>query len=208
MGRAYEMGRMDTKWLLSRLEQRNETIASLARAVGRDRAAMSRIVNGDQPLQLWMTPIIADKLGVTETELLSRTGELHMPVLSAAPIIPWHSVGAFAMTTARIEVSVNYERVFVPIASDTLIALKVNGDAMSALFPEGSIVAVDYAEKELHDNDIGVFAIEDRCVLRRFHTQRRRSWLTAEKIDRAGSEEPVGDVVGRIVSVPVLSRHA
>lgn len=199
---------MDTRWLISRLEARNESIASLARAVGRDRAAMSRIVNGEQPLQLWMTPIIAEKLGVSEAEILSRTGELNMPTLSAAPLIPWHSVGAFAMTKAPIDVSASYERVFVSQASDTLIALRVENDSMSAIVPPGSVIAVDYSAKDLIDNDIGVFAVGDRSVLRRYRSQRRKAWLVAESVGGVSKDEAVGDVVGRVVAVPFLSRMA
>ena len=197
-------GRMDTKWLLSRLEQRKETIASLARAVGRDRAAMSRIVNGDQPLQLWMTPIIADKLGVSETELLSRTGELSIPPVTAAPIVPWHSVGAFAVTKSRIDVSSSYPRVYVSIESDTLIALRVDTDTMQSLFPPGSIVAVDYSQKELNDQEIGVFAVSDHSVLRRYNVQRKRAWLSSDD----GDDDEVGEIVGRVVGVPILARTA
>lgn len=197
-------GRMDTRWLLSRLEQRKETIASLARAVGRDRAAMSRIVNGEQPLQLWMTPILAEKLGVSETELLSRTGELSLSPVTAAPIIPWHSVGAFAMTKSRIDVSSSYPRVYVSIESDTLIALRVDTDAMQSLFPPGSIVAVDYSQKELNDQEIGVFAVSDHSVLRRYNVQRKRAWLSSDD----GDDEEMGEIVGRVVGVPILARTA
>lgn len=195
---------MDTRWLLSRLEQRKETIASLARAVGRDRAAMSRIVNGEQPLQLWMTPILAEKLGVSETELLSRTGELSLSPVTAAPIIPWHSVGAFAMTKSRIDVSSSYPRVYVSIESDTLIALRVDTDAMQSLFPPGSIVAVDYSQKELNDQEIGVFAVSDHSVLRRYNVQRKRAWLSSDD----GDDEEMGEIVGRVVGVPILARTA
>lgn len=199
---------MDTKWLIGRLEARGKSIASLARAVGRDRAAMSRIVNGDQPLQLWMTPIISAELGVSEAELLSRTGELTMPKLSAAPLIPWHAVGAFAMTGQRVEVSPNYQRILVPVESDTLIALRIEGDAMSACFPDGSIIVIDYAEKDMNDNDIAVFATGEKSVLRRYHIHRKRQWLTKDGITGRDAEEPMGEVVGRVVSAPFISRYA
>lgn len=200
---------MDTKWLLSRLEQRGKSIASLSRAVGRDRAAISRIVNGEQPFQLWMTPIIAEELGVTETEVLSRTGELSLPPLSAAPIIPWHSVGAFAMMNAPIEISAQHERLIVPLDSQTLIALKVEGNGMSALYPAGSLIVVDYAQKTLQDNDVGVFAIGDRSLLRRYHVQRKREWLTCESLETSSDRiEGAGQIVGRVVSAPIIARVA
>lgn len=200
---------MDTKWLLSRLEQRGKTIASLSRAVGRDRAAISRIVNGEQPFQLWMTPIIADELGVTETEVLSRTGELSLPPLSAAPVIPWHSVGAFALMTAPIEITAGNERLIVPFDSQTLIALKVEGSDMSAVFPSGSLIVVDYAQKALENNDIGVFAVGDRSLLRRYHVHRKREWLTCESLEASHDRiEGAGQIVGRVVSAPIIARAA
>lgn len=201
---------MDTKWLLHRLEARNKSIASLARMVGRDRAAMSRIVNGEQPFQLWMTPIIASELGVSEAELLSRTGEVTIPTLSPAPIIPWHSVGAFAMTQARVEVATSYEKIMLSIDCDTLIALRIEDETMGACFPQGSVIAVDYSQKRLNNRDLGVFAMGDRCVLRRFGRQRSKPMLTAEHLSGPRHEtlsaEP--EVIGRVVAVPFLAPTA
>lgn len=199
---------MDTKWLLSRLAERNKSIASLARAVGRDRAAMSRIVNGDQPFQLWMAPIVADELGVTPTELLSRTGEVKLPPLTTAPLVPWHSVGAFAMTKTPIEITANYERIAIPGESATLFAIRLDDDAMNGIVPTGSVVVVDYSEKQLRDGELGVFAGGGRSVLRRYRKNRRRTWL--EGISEEGIEEqPLTDdteIVGLVVSIPVFAR--
>lgn len=199
---------VDKRWLLERIKQRGESIASLARAVGRDRAVVHRIIEGDQPLQLWMTPILAEKLGVTETELLSRSGELSLPPMSAAPVIPWHSVGTFSLTKTRIELSPNYERIMVPMTSETLIALKVSDKSMEGIFPEGSTIVVDYSEKDIRDNEIGVFANADRCVLRRYRVQRRKPYLAAEGLDGITEEEFAGEIVGRVVAAPFISRHA
>lgn len=199
---------MDKRWLLDRMAQRNETIASLARAVGRDRAVVHRILDGDQPLQLWMTPILADKLGVSETELLSHSGELSLPPLSGAPLIPWHSVGTFSMTNTRIELSGKYERVMVPIESETLIAIKIADKSMEGIFPVGSTIVVDYSEKDVRDQEIGVFANADRCVVRRYRMQRRKPYLAAEGLDGITEEEFSGEVVGRVVAAPFISRYA
>lgn len=198
---------MDTKWLLRRLEERGETVASLARAVGRDRAALSRIVNGEQPLQLWMTPIIADKLGVSDAELLRRTG-VRIPQMTPVPIVPWHSVGAFTITKARVDVSPEYERIAVPIESETMIAMRVDDNAMSAVFPAGSVVVVDYSQKDLRDAEIGVFITGNRAVLRRFNSQRRKTWLSTDSTSAKEKEEEVGEIVGPVVSAPIISRAA
>ncbi len=199
---------IDTRWLLKRIEERGESIASLARAVGRDRAVVHRILNGDQPMQLWMTPILSEKLGITETELLSRSGELNLPPLSCAPIIPWHSVGAFSMTKTHIELSSKYERIAVQIDSDTLIAVRVSDKSMDGLFPEGSIVVADYSQKDIHNYEVGIFTSADHCVLRRYRVQRRKPYLVAESVDGITEEEFCGDIIGRVVAVPLLSRHA
>lgn len=201
---------MDTKWLLTRLAERNKSIAGLARAVGRDRAAMSRIVNGEQPFQLWMAPIIADELGVTQAEVLSRTGEVKLPPLTSAPLIPWHSAGAFAMTAAPIDVNASYERVLVPGDSNTLIALRTDDEAMAGLLPVGSVVVIDYGQKDLRSGEVGAFALGNQSVLRKWRTNRRKKFLVAIGEDGEREQEVDGavEVIGRLTSVPVFARTA
>lgn len=198
---------MDSKWLTQQLEKRGKTIASLARVVGRDRAAMSRIVNGEQPFQLWMTPLVAEELGVSQIELLSHVGSLAMPSLSTAAIIPWHAASAFSMLNTPVDVGAARERIPVPLQSDTLIALRVEKDAISA-YPPGSLVVIDYAAKSLKDGDIGVFSVDDGTLMMRYRTRGKKIWLTSEPYQ--GTSETIEnkrfEIVGRVVSAPIVAQ--
>lgn len=70
---------MDKGWFKSALRKSGKTSADLAEAIGRDRAVISRIMNGHQALSLEYAKLIAAALGVPLDELLRRSGALEEP---------------------------------------------------------------------------------------------------------------------------------
>jgi SOS-response transcriptional repressor LexA len=202
---------IDTDWILGRLKERGQSIASLARAVGRDRAAMSRIVNGEQPWQPAMTSTVAEQLGVTDAELLSRLGLLSNEVTSI-PMLPWYCAGLFALSSRPIPLTNEGGGVLLlsGLQSATLIALQVEDCSLERTIPKGSVIVVDYSRKELPDWSIGVFAFGSGAYLRRFRREGQHSWLVKE--DFRGAEERIDAmdvaVVGMVVGIPKLAAFA
>lgn len=74
---------MDRDWLKKRLRIQGKTSADLAEAINRDRAVVSRIMNGHQELTLDQAKIFATELGVEVSEVLQRSGLTDAPVAQA-----------------------------------------------------------------------------------------------------------------------------
>lgn len=65
---------MDTTWIKHKLKSMGATQEQLARAIGRDRAVVSRILQGKQHLRLDWAQAFAKVLEVSSAELLHRSG--------------------------------------------------------------------------------------------------------------------------------------
>jgi transcriptional regulator with XRE-family HTH domain len=74
---------MDKDWLKRRLRVEGKTSADLAVAIGRDRAVVSRIMNGHQQMTIDQAKIFAAELGVDVAEVLQRTGMTDAPTAQA-----------------------------------------------------------------------------------------------------------------------------
>lgn len=65
---------MDVTWFKQAQKRAGLTSFDLGEAIGRDRTAISRIINGTQPITFEQARIFADKLGVPLTEMIERSG--------------------------------------------------------------------------------------------------------------------------------------
>lgn len=74
---------MDKDWLKKRLRIAGKTSADLAQAIGRDRAVVSRIMNGHQVPTIEQARIIAAALDLDLPVVLERIGLVDAPVAQA-----------------------------------------------------------------------------------------------------------------------------
>lgn len=74
---------MDKDWLKKRLRMQGKTSADLAVALGRDRAVVSRMMNGHQKPTLDQAQTLATELGVDLSEFLVRAEMAAAPVAQA-----------------------------------------------------------------------------------------------------------------------------
>ncbi len=74
---------MDREWLKKHLRMQGKTSADLAGAIDRDRAVVSRIMNGHQALTLGQAKVFATELGVDVSEVLLRAGLTDAPIAQA-----------------------------------------------------------------------------------------------------------------------------
>ncbi|MBL8543613.1 MAG: hypothetical protein JNJ63_07355 [Hyphomonadaceae bacterium] len=199
--------KIDTKWIQSKLTESGSSIASLARDLGRDRASISRIVNGEQPWQPWMTPIVAARLGVPDLELLTRVGLLDARV-ATAPLLPWFAAGLFAMGGEKSRMMRGRDHIIVPdMGSDTLVAFEVADASLERTLPTGSVIVIDYCQKTLSDWDIGVFAFGNGAHLRRYRIRDGRSWLVEERLETTHDDWITTEgtaTVGKVIAIPKL----
>lgn len=82
MSNAY-LDTVDKDWIRKRLRLQGKTSADLAVAISRDRAVVSRIMNGHQALTLDQAKIFAVELGVDLPEMLHRAGMTDAPTAQA-----------------------------------------------------------------------------------------------------------------------------
>lgn len=204
---------MDTSWVLTRLRERGCSIAALARRIGRDRAAISRVVNDEQAMALWMAPHFAAELGVSELEVLRHAGHLHLPPSIPVPVISWVAASQFADVGEPIVFTDEYPRIHLDYHRSTVIALAVQGDSMDRIAPENSLVVVDFAEKTLMDRDLAVFSRDGETTFKRFRRDDSGAWLAPESFNpRHGPITLDGDapveVIGLVVAIPRLAPAA
>jgi transcriptional regulator with XRE-family HTH domain len=74
---------MDKEWFKRRLRMQGKTGDDLAKAISRDRAVVSRIMNGHQPLTLDQAKIFAAELDADLADVLLRAGFTDAPVAQA-----------------------------------------------------------------------------------------------------------------------------
>jgi hypothetical protein len=74
---------MDKDWFKRRLRMQGKTADDLAKAISRDRAVVSRIMNGHQPMTLDQAKIFATELAADVAEVLVRGGLTDAPVAQA-----------------------------------------------------------------------------------------------------------------------------
>lgn len=74
---------MDKDWFKRRLRMQGKTADDLARAISRDRAVVSRILNGHQQLTLDQAKTFAAELEVDVADILVRAGLADAPVAQA-----------------------------------------------------------------------------------------------------------------------------
>lgn len=71
---------MDAAWFKSLQKKAGLTSFDLGSAIGRDRTAISKIINGTQAMTLEQARIFADMLGVPLSEMVERAGLAGKPV--------------------------------------------------------------------------------------------------------------------------------
>lgn len=74
---------MDKDWFRRRLRMQGKTADDLAKAIGRDRAVVSRILNGHQQLTLDQAKVFAVELDTDVSDVLLRSGLTDAPVAQA-----------------------------------------------------------------------------------------------------------------------------
>lgn len=179
----------------------------LGAALGRDRSVVNRILNAKQPLRLDQVEPLAEILQVPELEILRRAGTWKRrpaPTVRAAAILSEVQAGRFAQMPERPPIA--HETVLVDYPRDTIFALRVAGDSMDRIAPEGSLVVVDYSERDLRDGELGVFRMNDEATFKRLRRQGSEAWLQPESNNpRFGPIFPpqgqTVEVIGRVVEI-------
>ncbi len=190
-------------------QQKRQSQKDLAARLGVTQATISQWENGDYAPERSKIGPLAKVLSVTPIwlEFGSQTDSVDWgadlsPIkepVRAVPLISWVEAGQFVSIEDPYQPG-DAER-FIAIASDvsTLIALKVSGTSCNREFPPGTIIVVDYTDKELIDNKFYVFRQEGQATLKRWRSNppRLEPFSTDPSHETIFPQESV-EVVGRV----------
>lgn len=199
--------RVQTQWFKARMKHLGLNEEDLGNALRRDRSVISRIINGRQPLKLDEVEPLAEALEVDAIEILVRAGtwkRKRPPTVRTAAILDQVRAGRFTEMPERPPSAP--ETVLVDYPRDTIFALRVSGDSMDRIAPEGSLVIVDYSEHELCDGALGVFRLDDQATFKRLRRQGAETWMQPESNNpRHGPIFPPDgrtvEAIGRVVEI-------
>ena len=117
------------------------------------------------------------------------------------PLVSWVEAGALTEMVDPYAVGDASEYIPVTHQRNTLIALRVNGQSMNRIAPDGSIVIVDYADKSLISGQYYVVKIDNRATFKRFRSDPARLEPDSTEAHETVFIQEETDVVGRVIQV-------
>lgn len=201
--------RMQSAWFKARMKRLKVRQDDIGRVLHCDRTVVSRIINGKQDLGLGQVLPLAEILDVSEFEILSRADmwrgrQRPRAIRTAAVVTEVEAGGFFEQPT---EPPVSNRSVIVEYPHDTIFAMIVRGDSMDQIAGDGSIVVVDYSQRDLKDGDLAVFQNEQgEATFKRYRRRGQDAWLQPESDNpRHAPIVPTGiediRVIGRVVDI-------
>lgn len=147
---------------------------------------------------------LAKALGKSATELQDgRSGNVSEPIdpIIHVPLISWVKATTFTEICDPYEPGDSEGEVLVPYAKQTLIALKVDGNSMNRVAPDGAIIIIDYSDKSLVSGKYYVIKYDNKGTFKRYRSNPDR--FEPESTELHDTIFPDGDleVVGRVVKV-------
>lgn len=138
------------------LTTRGVSQSNLAKTLGVTRAAVGQWKSGDTSPSSDNLVRISEILNVSFEWLGTGRGNMDVPsqsaeapVFNAIPLVSWVSAGQLIDSQTQIPPE-KYEKIALgDLGSGDFFALRVMGDSMNRVSPEGSIVAVNRSEREL-----------------------------------------------------------
>jgi SOS-response transcriptional repressor LexA len=154
--------------LVAAREARGISQADLARALGVSRSAAAQWESGLTAPSTDNLAAAATEVGVAFEWLATGRGdralpvasgpELRRPVTRSVPVISWVSAGRLAESGMQIPVEDVPLLAFADLGRGDFFALKVQGDSMDRLSPDGSIIVVNRADRTLVSGKAYVFS--------------------------------------------------
>lgn len=176
-----------------------DTAAEAASAFGWNVNTYKSHENGARGITFKRALRYARAFRVSPTWILSGESNKDVPIINA-PLIDWVSAGRLADPADPYEIGGAEELVPVAYGRDTLIALRVAGRSMDRVAPEGSIIIVDYEDRDLIDGKFYVIRIGDEVTFKRYRAAPARfePYSTEPDHQTYFNNRPV-EIVGRVI---------
>jgi SOS-response transcriptional repressor LexA len=126
---------------------------ALGEAVNTSKQNITRWASGDRKLTVDWAQKIAPRLQTTPEELLIADGG----AMRRVALLSWVSAGRLAEAESQIPVEDVPLLAFADLGPGDFFALKVEGDSMNRVSPEGSIIVVNRADREPQPGKAYVF---------------------------------------------------
>lgn len=128
----------------------------LARLTKENKQTIARYIAGERKLPQPVAEKLAPLVKSTVAELLLV--ESGLPSFEKIPLISWVSAGRLSEEDGITNVDVEKHVIAVDLPKGDWIALKVKGDSMDRLAPDGSIIFVNRADHHLREDQFYVFS--------------------------------------------------
>ncbi len=162
-------------YIKSLRKKRKMSLDELASKVGIAKSTLSRYENGSREFPINDVHLYAEALGVSTFNILGIPETLEQP--NNIKRIPFYgNVAAGALSVIEPTIQQDVEYIELPhhllgkySNSIDLFAMKVNGESMNRIIPNGSIVIAKECEiTEYKENDIVIFSHDNEYSLKRF----------------------------------------
>lgn len=129
----------------------------LANAIGGNKQTIDRYIKWERKLPRQVAAKLAPVVKSTVAELLMVDSDL--PSFERVPLVSWVSAGKLADVDPVTNVDIENHVIAVDLPKGSWIALRVRGDSMDRLAPDGSLVFVNRADTSLKEEQFYVFSL-------------------------------------------------
>ncbi|MDQ2079508.1 XRE family transcriptional regulator [Xanthobacteraceae bacterium Astr-EGSB] len=142
---------------LSQAEMARRLTTELRRDI--DRAAVNKMVKGTRD-------VAADEMLAIET--ISGVPAPSINAITKVPLIEWVSAGKLSEPASQLAADQAPQLAFADLGRGDFFALKVEGNSMDRISPEGSIILVNRAERTLVNGRFYVFSLRGKTTYKRW----------------------------------------
>lgn len=129
----------------------------LAREVGSTKQTIDRYIKWERKLPKLMAAKLAPIVNSSVADLLEIESDL--PAFERVPLLSWVEAGKLADQEGVTNVDVEKQIVAVDLPKGKWIALRVKGDSMDRLAPDGAVIFVDRSDDRLKEDHFYVFSV-------------------------------------------------
>jgi SOS-response transcriptional repressor LexA len=153
-----------------------------------------------------VAPLFAQK-GVSQSEidkLLPPISNVVKPKdgIVLAPIISWVQAGGLVDTASQLPIGEAEDHLPVHYGSDSVFVLRVRGRSMDRVAPDGSMILVDYSQKELESGRCYIIRVGEEMTFKKY--QASPPCFVPDSSEAGHSiflPEQGVEIVGRVVKV-------
>lgn len=127
-----------------------------------DRAAVNKMIKGNRSVSAVEMMAISEITGVPIPVMQPQSDLTHVPLVS------WVSAGKLADANSQIPVEDVPLLAFADLGRGDFFALRVQGDSMDRVSPDGSVIVVNRADRVLVNGAFYVFAQRGQATYKRW----------------------------------------